>query len=157
MSLSKSQTVCGLGLVGLALQIAAISTNCWSHSSGMDIGLWKSCAGHSSNCMHLPPDGDKSFPKNSLYVVRIFSLLSAILLACGMLCYCYLCKSQTDGTKKLCSCLYASAVCGIIAVVVWAAEMFKINGMKYTPGYSYFLFLGGTVAAMISAMYGHMG
>jgi hypothetical protein len=38
-----------------------------------------------------------------------------------------------------------------------AAEMFKINGMKYSPGYSYFLFLGGVVSAMISALYGHMG
>lgn len=157
MSLSKSQTICGLGLVGLALQIAAISTSCWSHSSMTDIGLWKSCAGHSSNCVHLPPDGDKSFPKNSLYVVRAFSIISAIFLACGVLCYCYLCKTATDGTKKMCSCLYAATVAGLIAIVVWVAEMLKIGGQKFKPGYSLFLFIGGTVAAMISALYAYMG
>lgn len=155
MSLSKSQTICGLGLVGLALQIAAISTSCWSHRSGQDIGLWKSCAGHSSNCVHLPPDGDKSFPKNSLYVVRAFSIMSAVFLFCGILCYCY-CKNS-DGMKKLSMALYASVVAGIIAVVVWAAEMFKINSIAYKPGYSFFLFVGGTVAAMMSALYGYMG
>lgn len=155
MSLSKSQTICGLGLVGLALQIAAISTNCWSHGQSQDIGLWKSCAGHSSNCIHLPPDGDKSFPKNSLYVVRAFSLMSAIFLFCGILCYCY-CKSA-DGSKKLSMALYASVIAGLIAIVVWVAEMLKIGGQKFKPGYSLFLFIGGTVAAMISALYAYMG
>ena len=43
----------------------------------INIGLWKACgelwgnangiSGDMDVCIHLPPDGVKSFPKNSLY------------------------------------------------------------------------------------------
>ena len=56
----------------------------------INIGLWKACgelwgnangiSGDMDVCIHLPPDGVKSFPKNSLYTTRAFAIMGVSLI-----------------------------------------------------------------------------
>ena len=82
---NKQEILYGLSLVAIALQLSSICTEHWSAKNlnlkdvngEINIGLWKACgelwgnangiSGDMDVCIHLPPDGVKSFPKNSLY------------------------------------------------------------------------------------------
>lgn len=152
------------GILSLALQVVAISTNNWnSNMSGPGtpvsakphMGLWKMCTPSLDTCVHLPPHDDKLFPKNSLYAVRVFALLSVLfLLASLMSAYTY------PGKKRYCcNLMIMSSICGVIACAVWGTELRSLfvtgtsNKLKGELGYSWYLMLVGSVAPLVLSLY----
>jgi hypothetical protein len=163
-----------LGVLALGLVVAAISTDEWMAGSmsppstvaGLKVkynfGLWKGCnyamlngkkqkppAGQSS-CGHLPPSGDKKFPKNSLDACRAFAILSAVLIAFGLV-------ALYTGHRYASWLLVGGGVSSLVAMAIWAGELLKINtgqGITYkgSPGYSFYLNLGGGVFALIAGL-----
>jgi hypothetical protein len=180
---NKNEMLYGLCMIALALQLSAISTGHWSVKSldsyipnlpkkdGVDVsmGLWKACgeiwakegkySGNMDMCVHLPIDGVKTFPKNSLYAVRAFSIIGVLLIFMGMMCMMY-----GKGYKR-CQLVFlvAGGLSAIIANSIWAAELLKIKPhdgsatIKFNPGYSFYLNLGGAVVALVAAAYHHFG
>jgi len=170
---NKQEMLYGLCMVAMALQLSAICTEHWgtasASSSGLPVpsgmsgetsmGLWKMCGDiwnkqqELDTCMHLPPDGTKTFPKNSLYAVRAFALMGVILVFLALTCMMYMKeykKCQFVG-------LLAGGVASIIASVVWVAKMLKVKpddespDIKFSPGYSFYLNLGGGLVALVVA------
>jgi len=176
---NKQEILYGLCIVALALQLTSVSTEHWSvcnssclklpniSAGGADgaIGLWKACgevwgkahgiSGDVDVCLHLPIDGLKSFPKNSLYAARAFSLMGIILIFMSLVCMMYM------KNYKRCQlvCLIAGGLSALIANAIWAAELlkFKVNdsspSIKFNPGYSFYLNMIGGLVALVAAYY----
>lgn len=166
----------GLCIATLALQLTAISTDHWSvkkkngSDPNLNIGLWKACGKdvdssipkvniNESLCVHLPMDGWKSFPKNSLEAVRAFAILGSVLVFMSLMCMMYM-KSY-----KRCQlvCLVAGGLCSLIAEGIWVAELTKLKpadnkpAVKFDLGYSYYLNMGGGLLALVCAWYYNYG
>ena len=156
-------------LIALVLQVVAISTDYWSVKDGPKtgsakiidhVGLWKMCgtisnsAASGSVCEHLPPKDEKYFPKNSLYAVRIFSLLGTLLMLYSMGSLAY---GEKYDRKQLIS-LLSGVGCVLLSVVIYSAEMFKIKDndtsvTKFKPGYSFYLSIVSLLMGGSAALY----
>lgn len=164
-----------LVLLALLFQIYAISTSHWSvkkmtpplefKKDVVHFGLWKGCETLSDTknkssdtiCSHLPPNDNSLFPKNSLYCVRIFCLLSVCLLFASLMMLMY--------TQKYNNCqmvlLIASILCSIISSSVYASELLKIKEKdnnkvletEFKPGYSYYLNTLSVIPAIVALLY----
>ena len=141
---SKQQIVSGLVLVALALEIAAIATPNWGSSSGLTIGLWKSCLS-GGQCVQLPMNADDTFPKNSLHAVRAFCIMSAVFL---FLSICPSAHMPLDVGGKSKALMMAGGVSALLAMVIWLAEFSKLSGNKITPAYSFYLNVGAAICAL---------
>jgi Na+/melibiose symporter-like transporter len=170
-----------LVLIALVLQLYAISTSHWSvkkmtppQGAKKDVlhyGLWKVCETVSlpkspndntkmtdTVCSHLPPHDNNLFPKNSLYCVRIFSLLSVCLLFASLMMLMY----NQKYNKYQMVLLVASIICSIISSSVYASELLKIkekdqnnkvSETDFKPGYSYYLNVLSIVPAVAGLLY----
>jgi len=172
-----------LVLLSLIFQVYAISTSYWSvkkmtvseedkkqggKKDTVHFGLWKNCETEvrtiddnikitDTACFHLPPNDDNLFPKNSLYCVRIFSLLSVCLLFVSLLMLMY---SQKYNKYQMIL-LVGSIVCSVISSSVFAAELLhikqklnnKVLETKFKPGYSYYLNVLSVVPAIAALLY----
>jgi len=149
-----------LVIVALILQVVAIATNDWSVYSGaskMNWGLWKSCAGN-THCLHLPPEGNKMFPKNSLEAARAFAILGSLSMAISL----YYMNMYPTKKLMLSHLLLAGGICSVVAAIIWSAELLKWPGstgkdVKASPGYSFYLNLSGGVLAVVAAVANHYG
>ncbi len=174
---NKQEMLYGICMVALALQLTAVCTEHWGvksvtpqsgsgfTSGDVSLGLWKSCADqwnkqeYDADCMHLPLEGVKSFPKNSLYAARAFAIMGVILIFMGLMCMMY------GKNYKRCQlvCLLTGGISSIIANVVWIAEMGKVKlddsqpAFKFNPGYSFYLNLAGGLAGLAAAGYYYYG
>jgi hypothetical protein len=177
---NKQEMLYGLCMVAMALQLTAICTEHWSvksasglpsgDSADLAMGLWKLCgeasgkvmniSGDVDACAHLPLDGVKTFPKNSLYAARAFALVGVIMVFSALMCMMYM-----KGYKRcqLVS-LLAGGAASIIASIVWAAELLKVKfddsqqgTIKFSPGYSFYLNLAGGLVALMAAVYYYYG
>ncbi len=157
---NKQYTLYGLGILALALQITAISTESWSEKSAdgqeAHFGLWKAC--DDKDCSHLPPSekDDSKFPKNSLYAVRAFAIMGVIFMFIGLSCMMYM------KNNKRCQlmCFIASGISSLIAMAIWAGELKKIYAntgdvtkVDFDLGYSFYLNLVGGLIALATAFY----
>lgn len=155
-------------VLAMILIVSAVSTDYWSKKSldtGVDgvkvnlhFGLWRVCADGGKDgakiidCKHLPPDDDPSFPKNSLYAARVFAILAAILSLCSIGCL-----NGTVPKKWVLMCLVAAALCALIAISVWAAELMKMKVLdpqqptKFDPSYSFYAMIVGAVILLVLA------
>jgi hypothetical protein len=176
MSSNKQIILYGMCVVSLALQLSAICTKNWGVGNMVDIddpqqkvpndiGLWEMCMQSRKttgdvtvdNCLHIPPpDQDmKSFPKNSLYTVRAFSIMSVVLVFLSTICM----MSYEKYKKCQLTLLSSAAISSVIATIVWGVEFTKnmqvdkTLSVKYKLGYSYFLYLSGAIISCITAMY----
>jgi hypothetical protein len=159
-----------LCLLSLALQVTAIATDSWSHTTGsvkgmngdLHMGLWKACGTLTKGiyevdgCVHLPPNNASWFPKNSLYAVQALSITGVILLFLTLLMITY--KKQSLNRRALMFLVLLSAACSVTAYVVWAAEFMKNFGPKsmrinLKPGYSYYV---GGAGVLLSVLCGAM-
>lgn len=161
----------GLCLLALVLQGSAIGIDKWSHKkytppSGvagakvhLDMGLWKICIRSSGNsvCKHLPIEGDKEFPKNSLYAVRAFAILGALLVL--LACACSMCMKMSP--KVHMAMLLVGGICSLIANGIWLAELTKLkadtnipgmpNELKTEPAMAFYLnAVGGLIAVLVA-------
>ena len=177
MSSFKDTTMHGLCTVSVILLLIAITTNSWStktltipgstNNTDVSIGLWKTCGEISGNmqgisgdavvCTHVPVDGWKTFPKNSLYAVRVLSILGVVLIFLSVICNMYRSGSHFCHLGML----LFGGICAIVANIVWAAELLKVKladsspTITFKPGYSFYLNLVGGIFAIISAIYLH--
>lgn len=154
----------GLCLAAIALQVTAIATPEWSKLPMASIpgakgymGLWKGCVEGNSQkmCENIPASTDPAYMKNSLYVCRAFSIASAALLT-----LCILNMYMSTGMQKSQTCmalLYMALICSIVVLAVWPAEMLKdkATGQKLKLGYSYFLFMGGSISVLLAVLFKH--
>jgi hypothetical protein len=164
-----------VAMISVALQTTAISTEYWGTLSASkagitvpsqmhgeaSMGLWKVCGeiwGNPSGvgkvdadvCLHLPPEGAKNFPKNSLYAARVFSLLGLSFVVLAIL------SMLTMPAKPLHHAVlfFLGGVCSLIANIVWAAELLHIkvsdsqDKLKFSPGFSFYLNLGGSFTCL---------
>lgn len=159
-------------MIALVLQLTAITTDYWgSKSAKKDIlpgkthgeasmGLWRVCGeiwGKYDNekydldfCVHLPPEGEKSFPKNSLYTVRIFALMAVVFLLFALLCL------LTMKEKHTCYIIFffLAGISSLIANIVWATELLSIKvsdskeKLKFNPGFSFYLNLCASIVCL---------
>lgn len=180
---NKQEILYGLGMIALALQIGAISTDHWSVASASKlnaslpqgvhgdaaVGLWRACGevwGKSGNqsadanvCIHLPIDGLKSFPKNSLYAARTFSILGVLMIFGALMCMMYMQKY----TRCQLMMLIGGGISCLIGMAIWGAELKKIKyddskpAIKMDFGYSYFLAMAAGFVALIAAFYHYRG
>lgn len=180
---NKQEMLYGLCMVALAMQLTAVSTENWSVKSGdsylphlpkgdhLDIafGLWKGCgegwgkvsriSGNVDVCVHLPIEGVKTFPKNSLYAARAFAVIGSVLIFMAMTCMMYM-KNHKRCQLVM---LMAGGMASIIASIIWAAEMLKVkvddNGptIKFNPGYSFYLNMVGGLVGLLAAAYYYYG
>lgn len=152
----------------IGLQIAAVATPEWSQlSMGMGgikvkayMGLWKGCVDGNSQkiCENIPGSTDPNYFKNSLQVCRVFSILSLVFLGICVLNMASVAAGLSYPKPKLCmSMLYLSLICSIVVLSVWPAEMLKdkATGQKLKLGYSYYLFLGGSLAVLLAVLNKH--
>lgn len=123
---SVAMSVC---MISLILAVVAIATPYWATGSGSGLetnaGLWKNCIKGNTGkvCLDTPEDGALMYPKNALYTVRVFALLSVVSLAMSMYCL-------TQGypyQKCASSWMMAGGVSMLIACVVWGSELMKIK------------------------------
>lgn len=156
MNLKNKHFLCLSILLSMALQITAVSTDEWSikklgGNNSISIGLWKECnklAGGHTTCNYLPILSDITFPRSSLYAVRIFAILAVLFNLTALQCSC-----DTPNDKvRLTRLLFASGLCGMIAMVVWAKDLAKIDGVKYTLGYSFHLNWVGALVPLVSSL-----
>lgn len=164
----SKQVLC---LVALLLQSLAVGSDYWSvknqklgNSQGGDVsigihfGLWRMCAdGGNSNedinaCKHIPMDGDSSFPKNSLYAVRVFGLLSVALLLIALIQSYY----NSGSNKAQMLCLVGAGVCSLISMAIWAAEFNKIkvfgpDPTQFNMGVSFYINIIAGLVALVGA------
>jgi len=152
--LSKELVMYGTLGVLLVLQVVAMSTEYWSVKSGdgsakTNMGLWKWCMSVPpqvpETCSHLPVDGDKTFPKNSLYAVRSFAVLSSLLTVGALACV-LMKKMQYYGML-----LAGAGICSLVACTIWSAELLKPNDqvdLKYNVGYSFYINLVAGLGAI---------
>lgn len=123
---SVAMSVC---MISLIFAIVAIATPHWSvtKSSGLEAnaGLWKSCIKGNTGqvCLDIPQDGDVMYPKNALYAVRAFALLSVVSLMMSMYCL----TQGYSQHKCASSWLMAGGVSMLIACIIWGAELMKIK------------------------------
>jgi hypothetical protein len=135
----------------------------------LSIGLWKLCGEDwgkldkqsldSEICAHLPIEGVKKFPKNSLNAIRVFSLMGVVLIFTSLMCMMY------GKNYKRCQlvCLLAGGLCSVIANIIWASEMNKVvlmdglPAIKFSPGYSFYLNLAGGLAGLAAGAYYYYG
>jgi hypothetical protein len=132
----KIDIVFVLALVATALGVVSISTHHWSKKSQgpleANMGLWKLCLNGSmkdkvktdfQGCVHLPIDGVKKFPKNSLYAVRAFSIIGVVLLVMSMLCLMHM-KRYNKCSMLL---LLGGTLSLFISAVVWGIEFREVQ------------------------------
>jgi hypothetical protein len=166
--MSKEQMMMSAIALSIILQVVAVSTNSWTVkkvlSSGnnyvnADMGLWKVCLdGNLANnavpgvgqlssdvCTHLPIDGDKTFPKNSLYAVRALSIIAILALMMSLYCMMYM-----KGKKCILGFLMLGAVSSLVSSSIWVKDFRGKKGEKASLGYSYYLNLLGGLIALIS-------
>lgn len=166
---NKNMYLSMLGLVAVALQVTAVSTDYWSAVSNvpnpvglagskmnMHWGLWKSCnvqvvngqAGASA-CIHMPPN-TPTYKKNSLSAARVFAILGPLLVAFALSgSYLYPMKQKT-----MCSLLVMGAVSSLIATAIWGSDLQNptmSGNLSGSPGYSFYLNLSGAVFALVAA------
>lgn len=151
----------GLCIIAIALQVAAIATPEWTKVSMQGgkgyMGLWKGCAEANSQkmCESIPDPTDPAYMKNSVHVCRAFSIASAALLA---LCMVNMYISTSMQKSQTCmALLYMALICSIVVLAVWPAEMLKDKqtGQKLNLGYSYFLFMGGSISVLLAVLFKH--
>ncbi len=155
---NKQETLYGLGVIALVLQITSICTEEWSISNTSlfkrRMGLWRLCKSESgkTNCVHLPPNPTGKFPKNSLYASRIFSVLGVVFVAVSL-------AMMWKMPKKMAWhfwLLLLGGLYSILAMIIWAVEMLHVEGVKYKPGYSFHLqWIGGVIAVGASIYHGY--
>jgi len=173
---NKQEILYGLCMVAVALQLSAICTENWSVDpqdiAGVkldaSLGLWKACGDISVSdgtsveaeaCLHLPVNDWKSFPTNSLYAARAFSILGVMLVFMGLVSMMYM-----KGRKRFqLVCVLLGGLCSVVANIVWASDMFSVvsppmkgaqlKKLKMKPGYSFYLNLVGGLVSLVSAAY----
>lgn len=170
-------TVYGLGMIALAMQVGAVATDFWSVKKvkngpanvKLNMGLWKACAVgkdgdvSAKKCLHLPVTSDVEFPRNSLYAVRVFSILSCVILAMALSCM----YTNRCGAKTMANLLILATLCALGGCLIWAIEFHKIKtnmnirGTPDTPtvnfnmGPSFFISLVAGLV-MVSVSYSYM-
>lgn len=148
-----------LALVTIVLQVVAISTEYWAtyKSPGMVVtrveehwGLWKQCITVSGNevCRHTPPSDDKKFKKNSLEATRAFAIMGPLFVSMSVLSM----YMRPSAKKWHCALMLLGAVCSLVAMTIFAAELLKLDESKGTPGYSFYLNLAGGVMALVAVL-----
>lgn len=171
---NKQEMLYGMCMIALALQLTSVSTDSWSVKKenlplgikgDLSLGLWKACGSiwkKMSNtsidadiCVHLPPEGSRTFPKNSLHAVRVFAVAGIVLIFLGLMCMMYM-KNYKRCPLAM---LMLGGLCSIIANVIWATELLKFKPdesdpvVKFDPGYSFYLNLAGGLVGLMSAAY----
>jgi len=129
-----------LAVVVLILQIVAVVMNSWSVKSmgngkKAEWGLWKVCNKNMNkpgedSCANLPPH-DASFPKNSLYLVRVLAILGPILVAIGLYFMYY--KTKKDILFAI------GGLSSLIASVVWYNELRNMGNIDGNMGVAFVL------------------
>lgn len=136
--MSKNDIVFGLGLISLVLGVVSISTHHWSGKKQKqgnfesNMGLWKLCIDANmkgkvnadfQGCVHLPIDGVKKFPKNSLYAVRAFSIIGVVLVLLALLCLVHM-KGYSRCAMMM---LLGGSLSLLISSIVWGAEFREVQ------------------------------
>jgi hypothetical protein len=180
---NKQEILAGLSVVVLALQLTSIVTPHWSvkdlsndpefvklqlkdGKADVSLGLWKGCGeilGKAASktsvsgdvCVHLPVDGWKTFPKNSLTAVRSFAIIGAVLVLAGLYCMLYMKSKQQCGGMLLA----VGGVCSLIATTIWGIELRKFKSddgtieVKMDLGYSFYLNMVAGILAVLGGAY----
>lgn len=117
----------------LCLQLSAIVLPMWGYvtkdnNESADIGAWKICdvsAQNSRSCTTVFTGSRRPF----IYVLRIFSILSAIFLMMAL--FCVFMKGQYE--TYVTSYLIAASVCSLVCTVIWLTKFKKY----FTPSTGY--------------------
>jgi hypothetical protein len=156
--MNKKEIVYGICVITLAIQLTSVITNEWGiqKSEGglvtQNMGLWKLHTvekGGFTNDIHLPPNNDDKFPKNSLYACRAFSIIG-ILCVFSALVLMYKYPSKMLMHYWL---LLAGGIASILSMIIYAIEMLKFDGNKFDTGYSFHLQWIAGVIAVFTAIY----
>jgi hypothetical protein len=130
------------------------------------LGLWKGCgslsakvdgkSGELDACIHVPVDGVKRFPKNSLHICRSLVILSYAFLIASV----FVVLNSPLNLKKICvPLLIMSGILGVIANIVWASDFMhvslddKLPKLRMKPGSAFYLNLLGSVCPLIATIY----
>jgi len=147
----KQNIILALIFVVLTLQVSAITTRHWSNDDESEgsasLGLWDTClapTGQTETCYSLPLKGDPKFPAKSLWVVRVFSLLGALLSVIAL----SIVALNKDKSLAI-SLLGLGSFLSIVASLVWWSYLNTMEGQTFNLGYSFWL---NTVAGILGTV-----
>jgi hypothetical protein len=136
-------------LCSLVLQIVAVYTPVWNVKNVCDgvtnasfdfnTGLWKGCVNYrgTEECYNEPEWIQKK--KNYMKAVQTFSILG--IIATGVIVYFLYMGNKKYATYST----YSAFLLCLLTIILFSINFFKIDDQVYQIGYSFLLYVVGTV------------